>query len=143
MEAARQGDRAAFTALIDRHRPLLIALCRRALREHVLVEDAMQEAIQQALLNLNRLRDPARFGPRLAGIGLNVCRRMIHQRTSDWTWKAMSGGYRASLLVSDEPDPVAIVMANEEAARVRPAASGDARLPRGADRGRGSGGARD
>jgi DNA-directed RNA polymerase specialized sigma24 family protein len=40
---ARQGDKSAFTALISRHDPLLLNLCRRVLRDPVLGEDAAQD----------------------------------------------------------------------------------------------------
>ena len=54
---ARAGDKAAFAALLGRHRPMLVALCRRALGDHGLAEDAAQEAALQAMLGLDRL-DP-------------------------------------------------------------------------------------
>lgn len=73
--AARGGDREAFALLIVRHRPLVIALCRRALGDRDQAEDVAQEAILQALLDLDRLRRPDRFGAWLAGIGLNIARR--------------------------------------------------------------------
>src|SRR5688500_10311075 len=93
--AARGGDRGAFGALVARHRPLLLALCRRALGDAAPAEDAAQEAVLQAMLGLDRLRRPDRFGPWLAGIGLNVCRRTLQARTRDaWSWEAVVGGRR-------------------------------------------------
>ena len=47
--AARGGDKAAFGALLIRHRPLLLGVCRRALGDDALAEDAAQEASLQAL----------------------------------------------------------------------------------------------
>ncbi len=61
--AARGGDQDAFGALLARHRPLLLALCRRALGDPLLAEDAAQEAALQALLGLDWLRRADRFGP--------------------------------------------------------------------------------
>jgi DNA-directed RNA polymerase specialized sigma24 family protein len=83
VHAARGGDKAALGVLLSRYRPLLLAVCRRALGDDVLAEDAAQEASLLALLNLDRLRDPGRFGPWLAGIGLNVCHRWKRQRRRD------------------------------------------------------------
>ena len=78
--AARDGDREAFATLLDRHRSVLLALCRRMLGDALAAEDAAHEAILQALLCLERLRLPEKFGPWLCGIGLNVCRRWRHSR---------------------------------------------------------------
>jgi hypothetical protein len=77
---ARQGERAAFATLIERHYPSLRTTCRRALRDSELAGDAAQQATLTALLCLDRLRDDARFGPWLIGIGLNVCRSMLRDR---------------------------------------------------------------
>src|SRR5688572_3057134 len=93
VEAARGGDKSAFAALLTRHRPLLLALCRRYLGEAGPAEDAAQEAALQALLCLDGLRRADRFGPWLAGIGLNVCRRWLRQREHDGqSWEALVGG---------------------------------------------------
>jgi RNA polymerase sigma-70 factor (ECF subfamily) len=77
VERARRGNRDAVASLIERHRDLLFALCRRTLGDTLWVEDATQEAVLQAFVCLDRLRQPERFGPWLAGIGLNTCRRML------------------------------------------------------------------
>jgi RNA polymerase sigma factor (sigma-70 family) len=78
--AARAGDRAAFARLIERHRPLLVGTVRRMAGDGDLAEEAAQEAVLQAMLGLDRLREPSRFGPWLAGIGLNVCRHLLRRR---------------------------------------------------------------
>ena len=72
VEAARAGDKAAFAELVRCHGGLLAALCRRALGDADLAEDAAQEAILRALLGLDRLRRPERFGPWLAAIAAGV-----------------------------------------------------------------------
>ena len=61
VRAAREGDRAAFAALLVRHQPPLLAICRRALGDDGPAEVATQEAVLQALLSLDRLRQPERF----------------------------------------------------------------------------------
>jgi RNA polymerase sigma factor (sigma-70 family) len=78
--AARNGDREAFGELAGRHLPLLLAVCRRMLRDQWLAEDAAQEAVLRAMVSLDRLRDESRFGPWLIGIGLNTCRRLARRR---------------------------------------------------------------
>src|SRR5687767_6747044 len=85
--AALAGEREAFATLLVRHRPLVVAVCTRALGDADLAEDAAQEAALQAMLDLGRLRRPERFGPWLAGIGLNVCRRWRRaSQRQGWGW---------------------------------------------------------
>ena len=73
--AARAGDRDAFAALVQRHRPALLRVCRRALGQRGGAADAAGEAVVHALAGLPALRDDAAFGPWLCGIGANVARR--------------------------------------------------------------------
>ena len=90
---AREGDKEAFAALLARHRGMLVALCRRALGDDGLAEDAAQEAALEAMLGLDRLRRPERFGAWLAGIGLNVCRRWRREQAREgWSLAALTGG---------------------------------------------------
>src|SRR6266508_5075560 len=87
---AREGDKEALAALLARHRGMLVALCRRALGDDGLAEDAAQEAALQAMLGLDRLARPERFGAWLGGIGLNVCRRWQRERAREgWSLAAM------------------------------------------------------
>jgi len=126
--AARRGGRAAFAELVGRHRPLLAALCRRALGGPELAEDAVQEAVLLAMTGLDRLRRVDRFGSWLAGIGLNVCRRWSRERSREsWSWEAVQGG-RADDLPAAGPGPAELAEAAELAARVRRAVAG---LPAG------------
>jgi RNA polymerase sigma-70 factor (ECF subfamily) len=83
VHAARAGDSAAFDRLFARHRPLLLACCRRHLADPVQAEDAVQEAGLRALLHLRDLRDPDQFGPWLIGIGTNICRMWWRSRASE------------------------------------------------------------
>jgi RNA polymerase sigma factor (sigma-70 family) len=117
VKAARAGDRAAFATLVERHRPLLLASCRRMAGAGDVAEEAAQEAVLQGLLGLDRLREPARFGAWLVGIGLNVCRHLLRSRPAPpWQPEAAS------------PDPQDLAEAAELVARVREAV---AALPAG------------
>ena len=72
--AARSGDDGAFTALVDRHYARTRALALAMLRQPDEAADVTQEAVLQAYLGLEHLRDPARFGAWLYGIAANLAR---------------------------------------------------------------------
>ena len=121
---ARLGDTAAFSSLLARHRPLLEGLCRRALRGESLVDDAVQEASLHAFLGLHTLKEPARFGAWLAGIGLNVCRRWLTRNAREkWSWEAAYGGRAGTEPRDNGPGPEEMAEAADIARRVRAAIS--------------------
>src|ERR671911_1485305 len=123
---AQAGDKRAFAVLLGRHRPMLVALCRRALGDQGLAEDAAQEAALQALLGLERLERPERFGAWLGGIGLNVCRRWRRdQAREEWSLAALTGGRAGPDPVPDEP--AAVAEAADAAWRGRRGGGGGAR----------------
>lgn len=126
---AREGDRVAFALLIERHYPLLLATCRRALRDAELARDAGQQAVLTAMLGLGRLRDDERFGAWLIGIALNVCRSLIGPRGRPAASLEMMAD-RGETLESfvSEPDVLGQVEAAEIARRVQEAI---AQLPPG------------
>lgn len=117
--AARDGDKEAFAQLLTRHGGLLRALCQRMLADPVLAEDATQEAMLQAMLNLDRLREAERFGPWLGGIGLNVSRRLLQERSRDrWSWETLAGDRPRAEQPDPEPGPEALTEAAELASEV-------------------------
>jgi RNA polymerase sigma-70 factor (ECF subfamily) len=79
---ARAGDAAAFAVLLGRHHARLTALCERALGDRAAAADVAQVAALVAWLQLDRLRDPARFGAWLAGIGRMLCLRALRARAA-------------------------------------------------------------
>ena len=79
VEDALGGDKDAFAALVIRHWATAVALAARVLGTPDLARDAAQEAAVAALVGLDRLRAPARFGAWFCGITLNVARRWARQ----------------------------------------------------------------
>jgi RNA polymerase sigma-70 factor (ECF subfamily) len=127
--AARAGNRTSLAELIARHRPLALTMCRRVLRSPQLAEDAVQEACLQAMLGLDGLREPQRFGPWLIGIALNVCRHTLRQPSIDsLSALELSGGWSRSEIAAREPGPEDLAESAEIATRVRGAVL---RLPPG------------
>jgi RNA polymerase sigma-70 factor (ECF subfamily) len=70
VEAARQGDRAAFGQLYDRYARMVHGILMTRV-PHGEVDDLVHDAFLQALRQLHTLRDTARFGAWLAAIARN------------------------------------------------------------------------
>jgi RNA polymerase sigma-70 factor (ECF subfamily) len=71
----RQGDREAYSLLVDRYRSAIYALAYHHLHHAEDACDVAQEAFVQGFLRLGQLRDPGSFVPWLRQITLNECRR--------------------------------------------------------------------
>jgi RNA polymerase sigma-70 factor (ECF subfamily) len=113
---ARAGDKGAFASLAERHRRVLVAACRSVSGDHEVAQDLAQEAILQAMLNLDRLRDRRRFRSWLIAIGLHTWRR----------WQRQTGRLRSSevlpLQASDlSAGPDEVASERELADRIRAA----------------------
>jgi len=120
VESARRGDRTAFAELFQRHRDMLVALCRRTLGGSQVIEDVVQDTTLAALLGIGTLRDPERFGPWLSGIGLNICRRWQRERWDRcWSWEAVVGGVLADRLVDPRLDPAEMAAEREFTRQIR------------------------
>jgi len=110
--AARGGDREAFAVLVDRYRPMVWGIVVRLLRTEAVAADAVQDATVAALVGLDRLRSPERFGAWYAGIAVNMARRLLRQPIVG----PLPGEYP-----DEAPDPEDQVTAEEVARRVREA----------------------
>jgi hypothetical protein len=96
--AARQGDRRSLAELLERHRPLLPALCRRTLGDEAAAEDVAQDACLAAMLGIGGLGRPERFGAR-EGVAAGTIRARKHARkaldTGERRPQDQEGGLRA------------------------------------------------
>jgi RNA polymerase sigma factor (sigma-70 family) len=79
--ATLRGDRAAFALLLDRHAHRVRVLAGRLLPSYD-ADDVAQEAMLQAFLGLERLRDPTRFGAWLYGITVNLAKMRLRSRAA-------------------------------------------------------------
>lgn len=77
---AREGDKRAFGLLVQRYQMAAQRLAMRLVGKEARAQELTQEAMLQAYLSLDRLREPARFGSWLYGIVLNVCRSHLRER---------------------------------------------------------------
>lgn len=71
---ALSGDQDAFGILIERYRPVAQRLAVQITGDQEVARELVQDAIVQAYLSLDHLRDTTRFKSWFYGIMLNVCR---------------------------------------------------------------------
>jgi RNA polymerase sigma-70 factor, ECF subfamily len=77
---AAQGDAGAFTALASDRIDRLFAVAFRILRDHHDAEDAVQQALWTAWVDLRGLREPARFDAWLYQVLVRSCYRAGRSR---------------------------------------------------------------
>ena len=113
---ARRGDRQAFGALVVRYRSMAERIAARVVRDRDLGRELAQEAMLQAYLSLDRLRNDARFQSWLYGIVLNVCKSHLrYRRGAPLSLEGMTGGLRFETLpfASAAADPQEVAEAQE------------------------------
>ncbi len=92
---ARSGDKDAFGLLIERYHQMARRVAAGVVADGGVARELAQEAMLQAYLSLDRLRDPERFQSWLYGIVLNVCRGYLRDRdTSFLSLEALACGSR-------------------------------------------------
>ena len=109
---ARLGDKAAFGQLIEQYRPLATRVAQRMVAPSTIADELTQEALLQAYLSLDSLRDDTRFGSWLYGITLNVCRDYLRsQKIAYQSLDEAVGGrwFDLNPLAALEPGPEEIV----------------------------------
>src|SRR5690349_17916745 len=73
VDAARAGDAAAFTSLVERYGPAVHALCVASALDGGEAEDLVQEIFTAAWRGLPRFRGTAAFSTWLFAIARNAC----------------------------------------------------------------------
>jgi len=80
VEQAARGDGDSFTELCRRFYPPLVAIGHAITGDRHLAEDAAQQALAKAAVNLPKLRKPEQFGSWLAAICRNAATDIIRHR---------------------------------------------------------------
>jgi len=114
--AARTGDKAAFGQLVERHLPLARRVAMQMIAHQEIAWELAQEAVLEAYLSLDMLREPDHFPSWLYGIVRNVCRSYVRSQKRDFfSLEALSGGelYARYLACSPAFDPQMIVERRE------------------------------
>ncbi len=107
---ARAGDKDAFGYLIERYQPMAWQLALQLVGNQEIAHELVQEAMLQAYLSLDHLRDNMRFKSWLYGIVLNMCRNYLRARRTpisslDVLTDELAGS-SFSLLTSDPQEEV-------------------------------------
>ncbi len=96
---ARSGNKDAFSQLIERYQLMAKRIALGMIAREDIARELVQEAILEAYLSLDHLRDNARFKGWFYGIVLNVCRSYLReQKTDTFSLEAMMGGVRCDAL---------------------------------------------
>lgn len=113
---ARNGDKDAFGELVERYQPMTERIALRMVVNPAIAQELAQEAMLEAYLSLDHLRDDTRFASWLYGITLNVCRDYLRaQKMNFCSLEALAGGMfiDPALLAADALDPLAIAEERE------------------------------
>jgi len=116
LAAARDGDKDAFGCLIERYQHMTERIAQRMVGNAYIAQELAQEAVLQAYLSLDRLRNDGRFASWLYGITLNVCRNYLRSQKIDVSsLEALTGGMYIdpSLLSEGVIDPLTIAEERE------------------------------
>jgi RNA polymerase sigma factor (sigma-70 family) len=113
---ARGGDKNAFGHLAWRYQPMAERIAMGMVADGFLAQELAQEAILQAYLSLDHLRDNGRFKSWLYGITLNVCRGYLRNQKIDfYSLEALIGGMSLNVTTFSDVllDPEAIAEESE------------------------------
>ncbi len=107
---ARADDTGAFRLLLERYQTMAFAIALHRIMQRETAQDLVQEAVLQAYLSLDQLRDPASFKSWFYGIVLNVCRNWQRSRVTSLLSLDFWDEYQP---VAEMTDPFAVVEEDE------------------------------
>ncbi len=114
----RAGQKSAFGPLIERYQPMVRRIAIGMIDDNEIARELAQEAILQAYLSLDHLRDAVRFKSWLYGITLNVCRGYLRkQKMETLSLEMLMGGMSGTLAdlahLFDDVDPEVVAEQRE------------------------------
>jgi RNA polymerase sigma factor (sigma-70 family) len=113
---ARADDTDAFRSLLERYQPMAFHLALRMVGKEEVAHELVQEALLQAYLSLDHLRDDARFKSWLYGIVLNLCRNWCRLHpASELSLDSQATSFEHPL--TDDPQEIAEERELEQAVR--------------------------
>ncbi|HEY2155252.1 MAG TPA: sigma-70 family RNA polymerase sigma factor, partial [Isosphaeraceae bacterium] len=110
---ARTEDEAAFAAIVARHGPMVLAVCRRALRDPHEVEDAFQATFLVFVRRAGSIRDGDALGAWLHGVARRVAVRARARAARRRERKGSSLGIEPAA-TADDPDRTEVVAVVDE-----------------------------
>ncbi len=113
---ARVGNKHAFSQLIERYQQRVSRIAMSTIASEEVARELAQDAILQAYLSLDSLRDDTRFKSWLYGITLNVCRNYLREQKMEvLSLDAILGGVHRDVPLDalDVVDPQSIVEERE------------------------------
>jgi RNA polymerase sigma factor (sigma-70 family) len=88
----RTGDELAFTELVERHGPMVLGVCRRALGCHHDAEDAFQATFLILARKASTIRSPECLASWLYGVAHRTATKMREQRRRQQEAEGQAGG---------------------------------------------------
>lgn len=116
IQQAKQGQRAAFTAIMERYQGPIYNLCYRMLGNRTEAEDAAQETFLRAYLKLHRYDDGRKFSTWLFSIASHYCIDRLRTRRITWVaWDDLAGWYDAPQSTTPQPEAALLNQEYDEA----------------------------
>jgi RNA polymerase sigma-70 factor, ECF subfamily len=123
MQAIARQDREALSVLYDRHSPMLLAICRRVLKDAGEAEDVMTDVFFEVWSRADRF-DSSRGNPLNYLVTLSRSRAIDRQRSRASKPKITSDFTDAASQADPVPNPLESINLKERQAQVRLALSG-------------------
>ena len=123
MQAIAKGDRDALSLLYDRHAPLLLAICRRVLKDANEAEDVLTDVFFEVWSKADRF-DSVRGSPVTYLVTLSRSRAIDRQRSRNSRPKITSDFTDAGALIDPVSNPSDSMYLRERQQQVRQALAG-------------------